>query len=561
MSIYGDICRINYKIIDRSPKLESITNVGIEDIGYCLVRFFDTDGLNLLATEWVKKGEDCEYGTDDVWAITANSGVIAVDVTKNIQSSIDLFRARWAVQFFSTDGLTLLNSELVKDGEDAGGEPAQITPDSTSGPTGTTGTWTGTGQYDGYYTAENIENGYFLLEYDTPFQLSKIVFQCSSINGSTWVHYLEYHDVNQGQWVAAYTSESAEGTLNLELTVAVNPTVDAVRWRTTTEKVYPYNIRIPVFYAEGILAGDVWAIAPNSGIAVSNITKHISQNIDLYLARWAVTYYSTDGTDILYKEYVVNGEDAVWGANKDWSDTADGEAVIGILQNITSNISVYRVISQGSYLPSSNSENIICEAFADNFDASALAWGVGANPVQFSASGATQQADDSVLISVRSSGTLAYVDLGADNTPFTAYIVCKLVNPSTYSRIMSAMASRGAGQGMLLYGATVNVSSWANDTNTGVNASSAYFVGVMKFGGNTNSGGIVNNGNYISKPPSVAGRYLTIARTDINPSTANAEPCDILVKYLGVVLGAESEATIRANMQYLMNEFGIGGGA
>lgn len=350
------------------PEVSSIENVGIDGIGYCFVRFFDTDGLNLLATEWVKKGEDCEYGTDDVWAITANSGVIAVDVTKNIQS-----------------------------------------------------------------------------------------------------------------------------------------------------------------------------------------------NIDLYLARWAVTYYRTDGVAVLHTEYVVNGEDAVWGANKEWSDSAEGAAVVGILENITANISVYRVVT--NYLPSSNAENIICEAFADNFDASALAWGVGANPVQFSASGATKQVDDSVLIPVRSSGTLAYVDLGANNTPFTAYIVCKLVNPSTYSRILSAMAARSAGNGILLYGSTVTVSSWANDTSTGVSASAAYFAAAMKFGYSSNSGGFANNGNYISKPPSVANRYLTLARTDIDPSASNAEPCDILVKYLGVVKEAETEATIRANMQYLMNEFGIGGGA
>ena len=540
---------------DPIPEVESITNVGYEVAGLRRVRFYSVNGQTLLETEFVALGEDTEYGANEVWALTANTGTAVAHATEDITANKDLYLARWTVQFFSTDGLTLLNSEFVKDGEDAaGGEPEQITPDTTSGPTGTTGTWTGTGQYDGYYTTENIENGYFLLEYDTPFSLSKIVFQCSPINGAQWVHYLEYHDVTQDQWIAIYTSESAEGTLSLELAVAEHPIVDAVRWRTTTKKVYPYNIRIPVFYTEGILAEDVWALTPNSGISVPNITKHVSQNLNLYLARWAVTYYSTDGTDVLYKEYVVNGEDAVWGANREWSDSAEGTAVIGILENITANISVYRVISQGSYLPSSNAENIICEAFADNFDASALAWGIGVNPVQFSTSGATKQ-NGAVLIPVRSSGTLAYVDLGENNTPFTAYIVCKLVNPSTYSRILSAMAARSAGQGILLYGSTVTVSSWANDTSTGVSASATYFAAAIKFGGSSNSGGFVNSGNYIGKPPSVANRYLTIARTDINPSTSNAEPCDILVKYLGVVKEAETETVMRSNIQNLITEF------
>lgn len=504
MSIYGDICRINYKIIDRSPKLESITNVGIEDIGYCRVRFYNTPGTELLYLQYVKKGDDC-------------------------------------------------SSERVIE---------QQVPDSTSGPVGTMGTWTSSTGSNGYYITENIADGYFELHYDTEFVLTNIHMESSAINNSAWIHIFEYYDVESSNWVLVYQSESVESPRTFDIDVSGEPLVNAVRWRTTTTKVYPWNLLIPVFRSTGyvdILSNSEWAVTANSGIAVPDITKHILQNLDLYLARWAVTYYSTDGVAVLHTEYVVNGEDAMWGANKEWSDSAEGEAVVGILENITANISVYRVVT--NYLPSSNAENIICEAFADNFDASALAWGVGANPVQFSASGATKQADDSVLIPVRSSGTLAYVDLEANNTPFTAYIVCKLVNPSTYSRILSAMAARSAGQGMLLYGATVNVSSWANDTNTGVNASSAYFVGVMKFGGNTNSGGIVNNGNYISKPPSVAGRYLTIARTDIDPSTVNAEPCDILVKYLGVVKEAETEATIRANMQYLMNEFGIGGGA
>lgn len=609
------------------PEVSSIENVGIDGIGYCLVRFFDTDGLNLLATEWVKKGEDCEYGIDDVWAITANSGVIAVDVTKDIQHNIDLFRARWKVSYWNKFGTSVLYEEYVIDGEDAvwgsGKEWAAIPEgEDVSGILENISTNLNVYASSNVYVLDYIRTNYsdlsFTLDwvyrrtdtFELVYKMARTPLQTGqwpSLIGTTiatnavlyiqWNLYSNRRVMNiayDGQWsgdgVVSYDSPFDYtnyyrlvvngGSFNLYKGTTLNNINTLAFSYSKTNGVGTDTLPVMLFPLNGAMRTDLefyrLSVVRNGAVIhnylpiedgiidmvsgtefAASSTGHINGQIS---SGWrCVYYYSFDGLTLLHIEFVPYGSNATWGAGKEWSDSAGGTAVIGILEDITADISVYRVVPE-SYLPNSNADYIICEAFDDNFDASALAWGTGNNPVQFNSSGATRQ-DDAVLIPVKSSGTLAYVDLSENSTQFTAYIVCKLVNPSAYSRILSAMAARSAGQGILLYGSTVAVSSWANDTSTGVSSSAAYFAAAMKFGDSSNSGGLVNNGNYISKPPSVANRYLTLARTDIDPSASNAEPCDILVKYLGVVKEAETEATIRANMQYLMNEFGIGGGS
>lgn len=126
-----------------------------------------------------------------------------------------------------------------------------ITPSSTSGPSGTKGTWTAATGYDGYYLQENIENGYFLLSYNTPFYLYEIHMESSAINKSSWIYIFEYYDVNLDDWVEVYNSGSAISPRNFDLNIQGYPVVNAVRWRTTTKKVSPYNVRFSVFYASG----------------------------------------------------------------------------------------------------------------------------------------------------------------------------------------------------------------------------------------------------------------------------------------------------------------------
>lgn len=214
----------------------------------------------------------------------------------------------------------------------------------------------------------------------------------------------------------------------------------------------------------------------------------------------------------------------------------------------------------GIYLPYSDSNTIICEAYPDIYDADNDRWGYGRNPILFSASGAVQNEDGSVTILTKTNGVLAYVDLGGNATVFTAYIVAKVHSSNgNFTRLLSCMASRSMGQGIMLYGTTVSVSSWASDTSTGVSAST-YFVGVIQFGGAGSAFGSViasasSTPTMVTKTPSNAGRYLTIGRTDINPDGNNAEPTDMDVLYLGVSSVAESQSVVTQNMQYLASQF------
>lgn len=207
----------------------------------------------------------------------------------------------------------------------------------------------------------------------------------------------------------------------------------------------------------------------------------------------------------------------------------------------------------GKYIPYSPQNSVICEAYVDNFIADALSWGVGDNPITFNSAPVKDTSENAIDIKVASQGKLAYCDLGANNTVFTAYAVLKLVNPSQYSRIISAMANRSVGYGILLYGNPLTVSSWGSDTPTS-QASNVYFACALQYSGsNIGKGGILNS--IISKTVNASGRYVTLGRTDTDPSTTNAEPCDIMVRYCAVTNSADSETVINNNLNNLIAEF------
>lgn len=215
------------------------------------------------------------------------------------------------------------------------------------------------------------------------------------------------------------------------------------------------------------------------------------------------------------------------------------------------------------YLPYSDPLSIICSAYPDNYDDSDTSWGYGTSPVTFSAAGSAVNADGSVAIKTKTNGTLAYVDLGASSTPFTAYIVAKVsLANSSYTRLLSAMDARSSGRGILLYGSTAaTVSSWGSDTAVSptVNPTTAYFVGAISFGGSGDATGAAIASAIspvlISKTPSVAGRYITIGRTDISSSSSNAEPTDMDVLFVGVVNAKENDAIVANNMRNLASTF------
>lgn len=213
----------------------------------------------------------------------------------------------------------------------------------------------------------------------------------------------------------------------------------------------------------------------------------------------------------------------------------------------------------GLYIPYSDAEDVICESYVSNFDPSTpLAWGVGDRPIQMQTglNPSVNSEENAVYLGINATGKFAYVDLGSQKAPFTAYIVAKLASSDGYTRILGSMVSRSSGQGMMLFGSPINVSSWASDTSTGVSSTSAYFAAALQFNGANGGAGIVgSSGSYITKSPSTSNQYLAIGRSDINSSTYTTAPGNLYLRYLAVVSAYESESVIRQNLAALEAQF------
>lgn len=273
--------------------------------------------------------------------------------------------------------------------------------------------------------------------------------------------------------------------------------------------------------------------------------------------------YSDEGTII-----IPSGTTVPLISSAEWAAKTLAEkqsyGYVGVLNGSSGTVRgtlVYGAAYQDTGLPESDPADIICLATGNNFVSGAATWGSGSNPIQISQGSLSKNVDNSVAVNTLSDNVRAYVDLGASDTPFTAYIVAKLTASSSgYARLLSAMASRGAAQGIMLYGRTnIYVSSWRSDTGTGL-APTNWFVGVIRYGGTGQAlGGVCAVGSetvtLITKAPNTCGRYVTIGRTDIDASTSNAEPSDMNVLFMGVVSEAESDAVITENMKALSQAF------
>lgn len=210
--------------------------------------------------------------------------------------------------------------------------------------------------------------------------------------------------------------------------------------------------------------------------------------------------------------------------------------------------------AKSKFLPFTNKIDMCCEATMDNFDSSSLSWGDGETPIALTAQVSTQ--DGGVLIPVYTSGIFASINRECKGRPFTAYIVAKAINAGQYSRILSALVDRNTNTGIMIVGNPIQISAWSNDTVTSI-ASNTFFVGVLQYTSPGAGFGLINNVSRIWKPINNTGNYITIGRTDPNPTGDYEEPCDVVVKYLGVVDKAESLETVNKNVASLMTKFGI----
>lgn len=208
------------------------------------------------------------------------------------------------------------------------------------------------------------------------------------------------------------------------------------------------------------------------------------------------------------------------------------------------------------YIPYSNKNNIVCEATLNNFDASSLEWGDGESPIILSQT-VSMYNNEAVSIPVNTSGVIAYSDIGGNKQPFTAYMVCKAQTSGNYTRLLSALESHATNMGAMIFGTNnINMGSWNGSTPTGLSATSDYIVCAIQYIGYGLGYCKVNNIDLSPFPLIGSNRYITIGRTD-GGSGGDQEPCDILVKYFGVVEGTDTHKAINENVAYLMDKFGI----
>ena len=211
-----------------------------------------------------------------------------------------------------------------------------------------------------------------------------------------------------------------------------------------------------------------------------------------------------------------------------------------------------------AYLPYSEF-NVICESLVDNFVSGSQTWGSGSSPATLvnPSSIIKDITENAIYIPAKASGSFAYVDLGAKDTPFTAYVVMKGTESGS-ARLVSSLEENntsGSNKGILMDARPdVYVSSWANDSGTGISGTN-YFVGALQFAEAGSALGYVRGGSVYSKPTTTSNRYVALGRTNEKVSENVQNPNNLYVKYFGVVAGADSQTAIQNNCDNLYNVF------
>lgn len=98
------------------PEVSFITNVGYESAGVNRVRFYNTIGTVLLNIEYIGNGKDTVYGHDDSWTTIISSGIGMPEILYNINQPLDIYRARWTVNYCTRQGDRVVHTEYVMNG-------------------------------------------------------------------------------------------------------------------------------------------------------------------------------------------------------------------------------------------------------------------------------------------------------------------------------------------------------------------------------------------------------------------------------------------------------------
>lgn len=214
------------------------------------------------------------------------------------------------------------------------------------------------------------------------------------------------------------------------------------------------------------------------------------------------------------------------------------------------------------YLPNSDNDDIICSAvYTDYIDGSQV-WGNGSKMIQLNGTGAIIDATNNCVdIPGRSA---AYINnVSGVGKSWTVYFVMKQRYSTEGNRIFDTGGWNSQKDIIITdQSGIVYAGSWDTDTSTGI-SSRDFFVGAVSFeelgdpyiSGN---GKVIlydaTNDTYAVKD--IPGVYLSTNNLyfGYNPGSYSAS-CEMLIKYIGLVNEAESQATMEANIEHLYNEF------
>lgn len=372
--------------------------------------------------------------------------------------------------------------------------------------------------------------------------------------------------------------DNADGYSMIDVEV---PVVDVIEFTANTNDTYtapagkaysPVTVAVsPNVSSKSIDANGTYTASSENLDGYSSVTVTVPQTtIESLSVTDNGTYTAISGK--AFSPVVVNvptGPEIITRANWDLMTESQKQAkgFVAIQDNSTGFLRGEFVngadyIQRNKYIPYSDEYKVLGVAYPDLFDASANSWGYGTNPVLYSGTGgkptlSTQE--QAIYFPTNTSGVVGYVDLGAINTPFTAYIVMKCI--SSTGRILCCTEQASMSHLIMLSGDYDNISvdSWGSGSNLGVSAVADYFVAAMTSSVTTGYGYAYDAANdtvnSMNKSLTATGRYITIGRTDIDPNIMYPAPTDLYLKYIAVVSEVENGTTIINNIRNLYNQF------
>lgn len=275
-----------------------------------------------------------------------------------------------------------------------------------------------------------------------------------------------------------------------------------------------------------------------SSVTVEGDADLVAGNIKKDVEIFGVTgsYEGSGGATLIPKSFTQNG---TYNAS---SDNADGYS------QVTVNVSGGATTPS---LPNSVQDNILASAHAGNFVDSSSPWG------GFELGNTTYIGADKDSVGFTYGGYARY-DLGEINRSCVCYIVASSYDHSSgvYPRVISFWNANSTNKEVTI-DTNLNIINYAHygiAIATYPTKAIHLFAAALRIDGSNKVSSCFINGAQLGATTAftAAGRYCTIASA--YPNTAYAA---LSVKYAGIVDGVESDATIIANLQYLMGIFGI----